>query len=31
MTAFLEGVRAFHRFAPAHVAGEHAELISNVN
>jgi len=31
MAAFLEGVRAFHQFAPAHGADEPTELVSNVN
>jgi UDP:flavonoid glycosyltransferase YjiC (YdhE family) len=26
MAAFLEGVRAFHRFAPAHAADEHMTM-----
>jgi hypothetical protein len=40
MAAFLEGVRAFHRFAPAHAAGmsapaapqddDHHHIVSNV-
>jgi UDP:flavonoid glycosyltransferase YjiC (YdhE family) len=31
MASFLEGVRAFHRFAPAHRVGDDSAALSNVD